>query len=103
MILEVSPLHISVDHMDAQMWLLFGIILGPPLLLLVVTGFLVHRDARELPDTDDPPSRADGWWVSYHDPELRAPAPALLSLRVTTLHPSAPEGQERPGSDVHPA
>ncbi len=44
---EVSALHISADGMDAHVWVVFAIVLGPALVMMVVVALRVRHDARE--------------------------------------------------------
>ena len=57
---EVVSLHLGVDHMDGESWLVFGLILAPAFILLMWTALTVHRDAQEMAGTDHPePPRDD--------------------------------------------
>ncbi len=52
-------LHISVDHMEGESWLLFALILAPALILFVWTAFKVQRDAQQVAGTAHPEPTKD--------------------------------------------
>ena len=44
---QVSPLHVSANGMDAHVWVVFAIVLGPAVVMMVVVALRIRHDSRE--------------------------------------------------------
>ncbi len=73
MICEITAWHISTEHMDGHAWLVFGLLLGGPLVLLFWTGLRVRRDAPEASDIVGLGLTPEG----YGSDELHGPVPPV--------------------------